>query len=87
MITIEKLLIFKEFKGDVDSWSRQSSINSEYYFESKDWTLIDNLIQDVIIVNNGLASKVFTDKLENDLLKNCDCNETMILLKNLAAAI
>ncbi len=87
MITREKLLIFKKFNGDADGWSRQSTINSNFYFESKDWVWIENLIQDLIIVNNGLASQSFSDKLENDLLKNCDSNETITLLKDLASTL
>jgi len=46
-----------------------------------DFFLLTRLIQDIVIVRNGLAAKEFQDKVEKSLQENCDNQATIDLLK------
>jgi hypothetical protein len=73
-ITLSKLREYQKFEGDDDMLSRGSNkrLNS-----SEEWYLIRSLIQDITLVKKGLASMEYTEKLNNDLLKYCDCETTV----------
>lgn len=85
MITLDKLKIYKHYRGDGDAWVRMNR-NSEA-IAGKDWQLIDSLIQDLFIVQNGLASKKFTENLNTRLLENSDNESTIVYLKSLADSV
>ncbi|TGM12543.1 hypothetical protein EHQ81_01295 [Leptospira selangorensis] len=83
MITSEKLKIYIHYNGDIDLWTRIAK-SKEDKIESTDWHLIDSLIQDITLVKNGLASEQFISNLKEHLLKSCDNEKTVKLLKSLS---
>ena len=86
MITIDKLKIYKSYDGDIDGWARRMNRNDER-ISSEDWYLIDSLIQDLLIVQKGLASKQFAENVDRKLLENLQDGSTIIYLKSLAGFI
>jgi hypothetical protein len=82
-ITLPKLREYQKFGGDDDMWSRGSKrLNS-----SEEWYLIRSLIQDITLVENGTASIGYKEKLNNDLLKYCDGEETVKEIEKMALAL
>ena len=73
MITIEKLKIYEEFGGDDDMYSRGKSKE----VSSSEWALIVDLRHNIFLVEKGLTSREFKQKLEADLKANCE-NEDVI---------
>ena len=47
----------------------------------EDFFLLTRLIQDLVIIRNGLAAKEFQDKVEKTLQEKCDNWETINLVK------
>lgn len=84
MITTDKLTIFRRFCGDIDSWARQSSKKEKAAMNDSAWALIGSLIQDILLVKNGLASHDFSDKLQQRLKESCDGAKTIERLKRFA---
>jgi hypothetical protein len=82
MITKEKLNNYIFFNGDIDGWARAGTHSQKEGMSDSDWFLIDNLMQDLVIAQNGNASADFCSTLEQKLADNCDSNETVKLLKN-----
>ena len=80
-ITLNKLREYQKFGGDDDMWSRGSNkrLNS-----SEEWYLIRSLIQDITLVKKGIASKQYTEKLYNNLLKFCDGEATVKEIERMA---
>lgn len=84
MITKEKLKIFQEFDGDVDQWVFFGSKREHSIMQDADWSLIESLLQDILIVRRGLASEKYAENLKIRLRENCDRLETIGLLEQLA---
>ncbi len=82
MITRRKIKIYKKYDGDGDKWARSWFVF--YEMSDADWGLLERLIQDIILVNNGLASDDYAAALEKKLIENCDTPETIARLKDLA---
>ena len=80
MITKEKIEIYKYYDGDVDKFFHASRLHKKKMSED-DFFLITRLIQDIIIIKNGLASNEFREKVENSIQENCDSLETISFLK------
>ena len=83
MITREKIEIYKYYSGDVDKFSRANG-SHEKVMSDEDFFLIARIVQDLVIIKNGLAAKDFQNKTEKCLLDNCDDQETINLLKSMA---
>jgi hypothetical protein len=79
MITKEKIEIYKYYDGDVDKFFHANKLHKKIMTE-EDFFLIIRLIQDIVIVKNGLAAKEFQDKVNRFLQENCDSQETIRLL-------
>jgi hypothetical protein len=84
MITEEGIKIFINYLGDIDNWARRGSKKDKLTIKDKDWYLIDNLIQDVILVKKGLTSMEFESNLKNRLKENCDGEDSINQLKRFA---
>jgi hypothetical protein len=80
MITVEKLNIYKKYGGDTDSWTR----SGDNHVSSKDWPIIDSLMQDIYIVETKNASTEYSTKLNRNLNEQCDSPETIHLLKEMS---
>lgn len=84
MITGKKIGIFNRYNGDIDGWARNNSTKEKLIIEDNDWYLIDSFLQDLFLVQKGLASSDFIVNLENKLKENCDGEETIIQLKKIS---
>jgi len=85
MVTGGKVKIFERYDGDIDSWARSGSKKEKIFMTDDDWYMIDTLIQDLFLVEKGLASIEFNDTLNGKLKENCDGEETINQLKRLAS--
>lgn len=83
-INNNKLKIYKFFNGDIDAFAQLGNLQQKSIITEKEWSLIDNLIQDLIIIKNGLASDSYACQLEKRLKDICDSKETIQELKNFA---
>jgi hypothetical protein len=81
MITIKKLKIFSKYNGDVDMWAR---LGNKSDIKGEEWSLIDSLIQDLVIIKNGQASQDYIETVNERLLNNLDSGEAIDFLKSLA---
>lgn len=83
MITIGKIKLYKNFKGDIDGWARIATKEEKLAINNKDWFLIDSFVQDILLVKKGLTSDSFISSLNQRLKENCDNKITIIALKEL----
>lgn len=86
MLTIKKLKVYEYYKGDVDSFARAGK-RGKKMIEDKEFYLIANLIQDIKMVDKGLASKSYADAVFDRVSINCDDDETINYLNKLAALL
>ena len=84
MITIKKLEEYEEYHGYYDGFYMQRVRNGTNITNDDEWYLISNLIQDMRLVNKGITSKKFSDNLHNSLKENCNNQETISKLEQLA---
>ena len=82
MITKEKIRIYNRYNGDIDDWARQGSRKEHASISDQEWYLIDELIQGLHLIKNGLASSVFLENIDLKLKAHCD-EDTIILLKKM----
>ena len=70
MIAEEKIKIYQKYGGDIDGFSRGGENNEKKLFEDNDWSLINNVFQDLEIVKKGLCSSEFKSRFEKLLNDN-----------------
>jgi len=83
MITAEKLKIYKKCSGNIESWDRFGKKKDKSFLEYEEWELIDELIQNLELVEKGLASDSFKTQTLNKLNEICDSEKTKQELKSL----
>ena len=79
MITSEKLSIFKQYKGYFDGYYVQSK-GKTMIITDDEWFLMDNLMQDLSLIRNGLCSELYKKQTIEKIKANCDNAETAHLL-------
>lgn len=84
MITKDKIKIYSKYKGDIDMFARVANKTEEKTISTKDWYLIDDLLQDLILINSGKTSSSYMDELSNKQKENLEDEEALQLLKTLA---
>jgi len=62
MITQAVLKVYTKYSGDGDAFSRVGTKKEREIFKDIDFYTIDDLIQDIKLINNGLASNDFKEK-------------------------
>ena len=71
MITKEQIDIFLKYNGDADGFARCATNLEKDEMTDKIWSLIDNIVFDLYLLNSNLASKEMaksiTDKLEKHI--------------------
>ena len=82
MITKAKLEIFEYYHFDIDAFGHGSKKHRQMMSE-EEFVFLSNIIQDIKLIKNNLASKEFEIDLENKLIANCDNNETIREIRNL----
>ncbi len=83
MLTIKKLKVYEYYKGDADSFARAGK-RHKATIDDSDFYIIANLIQDIKMIDKGLASKSYTDAVLDSVSMNCDDDETIQYLNKLA---
>jgi len=80
---MDKINIYKRLNGDVDGWARIGTKEEKSIMNDNDWFLIESFIQDINLVNKGLASDSFKDSINERLNENCDSEETIQAIKGM----
>ncbi|MBK0403175.1 hypothetical protein I5M27_09275 [Adhaeribacter sp. BT258] len=66
-ITIKHVQIFEKYLGDDDGFARSGTGKEKEYFQKGEWALIGNIIQDLELIENGLASKKYEEEINRNL--------------------
>jgi len=59
VITLEMLSIYERYGGDADTYARAAGQADRTALSDDDWSRIDTLVQDLILVVRGLAAPAF----------------------------
>jgi len=84
MLTLKHITIYKSYNGDGDGFVRCASNEEKAYMSYKNWSLIEDFIQDIYLVKKGLVSEDFVENLYKKVHENCDSKETINELEQLA---
>lgn len=87
MITKEKLEVYDKFEGLDDGLLHMGTEEEKKLFDEDDWSIIDGFIQDIIIVENGLASESYAEDLQKNLREHCNSKEVIEQLIEIANKI
>lgn len=82
MITKAKIEIYKRFNGDGDMFVKCGKPYEKDLIDDNDFYIIMDLLQNIEIVDKGLASLTFKDKLTSDLIDKVE-SDCIDLLKQL----
>ncbi|KAB4461709.1 hypothetical protein GAN98_13275 [Bacteroides thetaiotaomicron] len=77
MITLEHLRIYKKYHGDGDILIRCATLKEKELMDYESWSIIDDLVQDLIFVEKGSVSDSYI-KSTNDKLRECCDSENAI---------
>lgn len=77
MLTLEKVEIFKRYKGYYDGYHFQSNGQAKIISDDE-WFLLSNLVQDIYLIRNGMSAKSFENSVNEQLLNNCDTQNTIV---------
>jgi hypothetical protein len=85
MVTKEKLKIYRLYGGFYDGFYVQNKDNIlfDLFRDNDDWHIIDELVAELTIVKQGLASKTFEKNLIEKIDKYCSKEEGLYDLLNL----
>lgn len=84
MITIEKLKVFRKFKGDIDNFSRFGTKSQKTLLNDNDWSSIARIVFDLSLLQKGVVSSELRAKIEEELKNECENEETVKFLKQLS---
>jgi hypothetical protein len=60
MITVEHIQTFKQFGGNIDGWARMK--NRDDTMTDRIWVEIEAILQNLSLINRGLAAESFKNK-------------------------
>lgn len=80
MLTLEKIRIFKEFRGDIDSFGRSGRAAANGDMDDNDFYLIDSLVHDYFLIYSNLASQEYGASFMIRLGELCDQSEISMVL-------
>jgi hypothetical protein len=83
MITLEKLKLYNNYKGNIDYFGHAPSRDRKIIGDD-DFYIIDSLIQDLNLVLKQLTSNEYSQKVEERVIKLCDDDKTIEFLKEIA---
>ena len=89
MLNLDKLKIYKSFRGDIDSFGRSLNKKIKERMNESEFRLIDELVQGMILIKNDLASDVYKKEIEGKIREAFgedyyDCQETLDEIVNMA---
>ena len=76
MLTKEKIKVYISYNGDIDMWVRTGKANDKTVMNNSDWAMIEQLLQDIHLVEKGLASPEYSKSVNESIQHNCDNNDT-----------
>jgi hypothetical protein len=80
MLTLEKIRIFKEFRGDIDSFGRSGREVANGDMDDNDFYLIDSLVHDYFLIYSNLASQEYGADFMKKLGELCGQSEISMVL-------
>lgn len=83
MITNKHIEIYKQYKGDDDGFVSCSTLKEKAIMDYRHWSLIDNFVQDLNLIEKGLASDSFIQSVEIKIRENFDNENTIEELKQM----
>jgi hypothetical protein len=84
MITKAAVQVYREFNGNPNGYAQAVTPAQRAVLPERDWTLILDFIQDLYLVQQGLASPDYTARLERRLHDHCSGHEVIAALTGLA---
>ena len=81
MITKEQVIIFNYYKGEGDMFTRLASLADRSILSYKDWSLIEEFLQDVALIESNLVSQSFKDSFQKRLMENLDSEDAILEFK------
>lgn len=84
MISIQQIRIYQRFGGDADGLALIGTKDEKRAINGNDWALITDMVQDISLVNEGLASANYKAKLLKKLKSNCGDDEVITQLYQMA---
>ncbi|OWP61587.1 hypothetical protein CDA63_18585 [Hymenobacter amundsenii] len=81
MITTQKFLVYKKYKGDLDLWIRDRREKDINVINDDDWQVISELLSDIALIENNLVSDNFRNKVIQFIKSNSESEEVISLLK------
>ncbi|WP_149304152.1 hypothetical protein [Pareuzebyella sediminis] len=82
-ITKDKLKIYKKYSGNIDSWARSGKRKEHELMSDDDWHLIGELIQELELIEKGLVSEDYKDRILSKFNAACPDEATKQALKSL----
>lgn len=79
MITTEKIKIFDRYDGNIDGFARSGREHEKKLLDDDEWSVIDNLHQDIELINKRLAAQTYVAQTLIKLKENCDLDSFAIL--------
>ncbi|HEX8507281.1 MAG TPA: hypothetical protein VF630_18095 [Hymenobacter sp.] len=86
MITPAAIQVYQEFNGDPGGFARSGTRAQRDVLPEGEWGLLLDIIQDLHLVQQGLASASYADRLEQRLRVHCSGPEVISALTGLAKA-
>lgn len=84
MIALTKLKIYKQYRADLDHYTRSNLCDDNPIITSDDFFMIDSLLQDIETVEKGLCSDTYKGALSKTLIQVCENDETIHELRVMA---
>ena len=87
MITIEKLKIYRRYKGDADVFVRSGRTSEKELINDTEWSIITNSEQNIELITKGLTSFEFRNTTIQVINKNFDSNAFAEITKPISSII
>jgi hypothetical protein len=87
MITIELLNIYKKYHGDIDALVRCGTKEEKIKLNDAVFMKIKKIIQDMYLVQKGLASEDFKIKANNMLRESCKDEQSIEIIKSMVEKV
>lgn len=84
MITNAAIQVYQEFNGDPGGFARSGTRAQRDVLPEGEWGLLLDFIQDLQLVQQGLVSPSYADRLEQRLRTHCSGPEVISALTGIA---
>lgn len=84
MITEAGLAVYRSFDGDIDGLARVGTATQKALLSEQEWGVNDSLLQDLLLVEQGLVSAEYAAGLQQRLVRHCSSQEVTSSLQAMA---